>query len=94
MASSCASREDRGRERAVVLFFGPELMQQPDAVALAAAEDGFHLLPAEPCESAGLTDDGEDGVEAFEPVGVAGHRSLRKPAPAIDGRVRRLWGPV
>ena len=73
MASSCASRADRGRERLLSRLFGPELMQQADAVALAATENGFHLLPAEPFEPMGLPDDFDDGVQAFKPLGMPGH---------------------
>jgi hypothetical protein len=48
-------------------------MQEADSVALAGGEDGFHFGAAEPVGRGGGADDVEDGVEAGEPVGTAGH---------------------
>jgi hypothetical protein len=64
-------RPEQGK--GIVPLHGSELVQQPDAVAIAAAENGFGFVPPEPFKLFGLPDDFLDGVEAFKPVGVSGH---------------------
>src|SRR5689334_8373009 len=73
MASSWAKERGPGQGKRVIAFGGAKLVEQPDAVALAAAEDRLHLLAAEPVEPVRAADDVGDGVEAFEPLRMAGH---------------------
>ena len=61
-----------GQGKGVGDFRGAELMEKADAVPFAAREDGFHLPPSEAFNRR-LAGDVEDGVETFEPVGMAGH---------------------
>jgi hypothetical protein len=62
-----------GQGKAIVLLFGPELMEESNTVALATIENGFRLLSAEPFDPISLTDDFYDGVQTFEPFWISSH---------------------